>query len=77
SQEPHVPQRVIEKLRRELVVSPLPHEVFVLEGCKRDFFTEPPQPDGNTPGARVLKRILAFMEKHLGTPRPPAAQQIY
>ncbi len=69
SQEPYVEPALIERLRRELVGSPLGHEVAVLEGVGRDFLDENLIPDmTNRPGSVAWQKMLAFFDKHQITP---------
>jgi len=71
SQEPHVGPKVIAELKRELSESPLEHEVAILEGAGRDFFSERLIPsDTRQPGSIAWQKMLAFLEKNMVVPQP-------
>jgi dienelactone hydrolase len=72
SAEPFVGAAVIERLRRELAGSPLAHWVLTLDGAGRDFLSEMPVPDAETPGAAAWGAMLAFLEANrISPPEPP------
>lgn len=70
--EPHVKRRHIERLRAELNAAStargLAHEVVVLEGVGRDFFTDHSRPETLAAGKVAIARILAFVERFVGKP---------
>jgi carboxymethylenebutenolidase len=70
--EPHVKQRHIERLRTELSTAGaargLAHEVVVLDGVGRDFFTDYNRPEALAAGRVAIARILAFVEQFVGKP---------
>lgn len=75
SADPFVSTNVVAQLRRELAESPFEHEVEVLPGAARDFFSEQLIPDNTDQTASVAwHRMLAFLDKHriIPPPRPHA-----
>ncbi|MBI5669527.1 MAG: dienelactone hydrolase family protein [Chloroflexi bacterium] len=72
SEEPHVLPPVIARLRQELALSPLPHEVMMLEGVGRDFFSDSATDFQRERGRQALNHTFAFLEQFLQGPvRPP------
>lgn len=75
SQEPYIMPNVVERLRRELAASPLPHEVVVLDGAGHDFFSDTLPDPQREYGRQAWHKTLAFLEQHLAGPtRPPDAK---
>ncbi len=71
SADPFVTPPLVDALRRELADSPLAHEVVVLDGAARDFFSEHLTPDATQqPGSIAWQTMLAFLEKHRVVPQP-------
>jgi carboxymethylenebutenolidase len=71
SREPHVPKKVINRLRREFKAAKLNHEIVMIEGATRDFFTN----NRHDFSKAVLIKTLAFLEKHLEqSKRRPASR---
>lgn len=75
SHEPHVSRPVIDLLQRELAATALDHQVVILDGVARDFFSDDADEFHRQAGRSALKQTFAFLEKHLRRPvRPPAKQ---
>jgi len=70
--EPHVKRHQIERLRAELSASGaargLAHEVVVLDGVGREFFTDHSRPEALGAGRIAIARLLAFVERFVGMP---------
>jgi carboxymethylenebutenolidase len=70
--EPHVKRQQIERLRAELSAARaargLAHEVVVLDGVGREFFTDHSRPEALAAGKIAIARILAFVERFVGMP---------
>jgi carboxymethylenebutenolidase len=61
--EPIVKPDEIERVRQELIASPLPHEVVVLHGAARDLFADGGHTGDDSPGARAWGHMLAFLDR--------------
>jgi carboxymethylenebutenolidase len=61
--EPIVKPEEIERVRQELIESPLPHEVRVLRGAARDLFSEGAHTSDDSPGAIAWEHMLAFLDR--------------
>jgi carboxymethylenebutenolidase len=69
SNDPFINAASINRLRRELSESPLPHEVVTLDGAARDFFAERLTPDDTQqPGSLAWQKTLAFLENNRISP---------
>jgi carboxymethylenebutenolidase len=75
--EPYVKREHIAKLRKELAGSPLAHELHVIEGLAHDFFSETFSPEDRERSRDVLKRTLAFLDKHLEGSADLPDRQVY
>lgn len=67
--EPHIAAEVIARLRAELALSPLPHEVIVLPNAARDFINDPDSPAAE----RAWEFVLAFLERYVPPVRVEAS----
>ncbi len=70
--EPHVKPHHIAQLRTELsavgAARGLAHEVVILDGVGRDFFTDHSRLETLAAGRIAVARILAFVERFVGKP---------
>lgn len=75
SHEPHVGEKVIDRLKQELTESSLEsaHQVMTIDGLAHDFFSEQLDAMQMRQSSLALKVALQFLEKHLKPPtqRPP------
>jgi carboxymethylenebutenolidase len=77
SQEPHVLPPVVARLRQELAQTTLPHEVFILDGVGRDFFSDHANETQREKGRAALNKTFAFLENFLQGPVRPASGPVY
>ncbi|HEX2619981.1 MAG TPA: dienelactone hydrolase family protein, partial [Phototrophicaceae bacterium] len=75
SQEPHVNQAVIERLKNELAQSPAAasHKVQVIEGLGHDFFSEQVDDPYQQHSRQALMETMQFLEKFL---KPPSKRPL-
>lgn len=74
SDEPHVLPPVVARLRQELALSQLPHEVVTLDGVGRDFFSDHATVFQQERGRQALNHTFAFLEKFLQGPVRPTTR---
>lgn len=72
SREPHVAPLVIEKLKQEFGRAAAKHELVVVDGAARDFFTNVEREYSKN----VLMKSLAFLMQYLKQPKRPPAKEV-
>lgn len=77
SDEPYVLPPVTTRLRQELAASQLPHEMVILDGVGRDFFSDTATELQQEKGRQAISQTLAFLEKFLKGPTHPPPKQVY
>jgi carboxymethylenebutenolidase len=68
SGEPHVSEQHIARLRRELAQSTLKHEVHIMDGAGRDFFSPNLALEAQEKTTKeIWRQTLVFLDQHLVT----------
>lgn len=72
SAEPHIAPALVEQLKQEFASAQKPHQLEVIGGAARDFFTN----DQRDFSKIVLEKTLAFLMTHLKQPRRPTSKGV-
>lgn len=75
-QEPHIVPAAIEKLRREMAESSLPHRVEIVAGLAHDFFVDHPTEVQREMSRHALRLTVGFLDQHLKRHVKPPMKRI-
>ena len=75
--EPHIKPNEINKLKKELGATSLPHQIEIVNGLGHEFFKEEMPDDLREKSRDVLKTTLEFLDTHLVGPQKPQKRQAF